>query len=58
MEKVWESNDYVIYSDGETYYLYQRQDLIRTQWDLSEFFFLSCSFKECLEYVVFEEAFV
>jgi len=50
MEKVWESDNYLIYSDGAYYYAYQRQDVIDDGLELSAFFFYSSSLQECLIY--------
>ena len=49
MEIVWENGDYLIYSDGAYYYVYQRQDVLNG-YALTEFFFSSSSLEECFYY--------
>lgn len=50
MEKIWENNDYLIYSDGAFYYVFQRQDVMKSGWELTEYFFCSSSLAECKSY--------
>lgn len=50
MEMVWENDEYIIYSDGAYYYVYQRQDVLDAGYALTEFFFSSSSLKECFYY--------
>ena len=49
MEKVWENDDFIIFNDGEYFYVYQRQDVV-DGWELTEFFFCSSSLEECFYY--------
>ena len=50
MEKVWENDVFVIFSDGEAYFVYQAQDLDVIGWELTLYFFTSPSLDECMYY--------
>ena len=54
MELVWENYAYLIYSDGDVYYLYERKRLTMCGWEQSACF-CSDSFDECLSYIIEQE---
>ena len=51
MEKVYENQEYLIYSDGMYYFVFFKEDTKINGWEMTEYYFTSSSLEECLYYI-------